>query len=520
MSDWSAGYVTDLNYEAAFFMEQSPTILRLACLLNSVETPPDGSAFTYCDLGCGEGLTLLILAAANPRGRFVGVDFNPVHIMRARSLAAAAGLANVEFLERSFEDLLDDPLPEFDFVAMHGVYSWVSPELRRSIVRFLSERLKAGGIVYVSYNCMPGWTSGLAMQRLLHDVGARASGRSDQKILSAISVLEKLKSVEARALLSKEFIDDVIELKKQGRAGYLAHEYLNDHWHPMFHADVARELAAAKLSYAGSADLLANIPQFTVTPEQREVIAGLDSPVMQETVRDLCCNRRFRRDVYIRGLRRMSDARQEAQFQAIRLAPLAPREDFRMKVKVAAGTAELPPAYAAIADALATRPWTGAELLELPEVREMGGFSAGEIVGVLVGSIQAMSICDPAAIDPAPADRLNRVLAAGFEDLAPNVARGFAVPLFGGGVSMGYNEALVFRRLMLGKPLDVDELAREALRAVTSRGHKVLKDGVPVQSEVEALAVTRGEVSTITSRLLPVWLRYWPHLRQAAGLPA
>lgn len=150
----------------------------------------------------------------------------------------------------------------------------------------------------------------------------------------------------------------------------------------------------------------------------------------------------------------------------------------------------------------------------------MGGFSAGEIVGVLVGSIQAMSICDPAAIDPAPADRLNRVLAAGFEDLAPNVARGFAVPLFGGGVSMGYNEALVFRRLMLGKPLDVDELAREALRAVTSRGHKVLKDGVPVQSEVEALTVTRGEVSTITSRLLPVWLRYWPHLRQAAGLPA
>ena len=33
MSDWGKGYVTDLQYTPAFCKEQSPSILRLACLL-------------------------------------------------------------------------------------------------------------------------------------------------------------------------------------------------------------------------------------------------------------------------------------------------------------------------------------------------------------------------------------------------------------------------------------------------------------------------------------------------------
>ena len=36
----------------------------------------------------------------------------------------------------------------------------------------------------------------------------------------------------------------------------LAHEYLNGHWHPMFHLDVAREMEAARLTYVASATLV------------------------------------------------------------------------------------------------------------------------------------------------------------------------------------------------------------------------------------------------------------------------
>ena len=49
------------------------------------------SGATYCELGCGYGLTTLILAASNPQMSFVGVDFNPTHIVAAngRSLIRA-----------------------------------------------------------------------------------------------------------------------------------------------------------------------------------------------------------------------------------------------------------------------------------------------------------------------------------------------------------------------------------------------------------------------------------------------
>ena len=53
-----------------------------------------------------------------------------------------------------------------------------------------------------------------------------------------------------------------------------------------------------------------------------------------------------------------------------------------------------------------------------------------------------------------------------------------------------------------------------------SRGQHLLKDGVPVESEAEALAIARADVTAVTSQMLPVWLTYWPHLRRAAGLPA
>lgn len=520
MDNWGQGYLTDLEYTAGFYAQQAPSMLRLACLLNGVETLPEGGSFTYCDLGCGEGLTALILAAANPEGRFYGVDFNPAHIMRAREIAAAAALPNIEFIERSFEDLPDVPLPEFDFITAHGVYAWVSPEMRQAMVRFIGQRLKPGGIVYLSYNAMPGWLAGLPMQRLLHDLGAKAPGRGDQRILWAISMLEKLRGAEARIFAGNEFVDKVITLRDQGSTSYLAHEYLNDHWHPMYHADVAQELSAAKLSYVGSADLLTNFAQFMVTPAQQELIAGLDGATLKETVRDLCCNPSFRQDVFIRGLRRMSSARQEALLRRITLVLLVARANFRMQLKLPAGNADLQPAYAAIADALAAGPRTIAEILDLPELRGRSGSPAGEFAGVLVGSAQAMPMRDPAAVDPAPADRLNRVLTERLEEAAPNATKGFAVPSLGSGIPLGLSEAVVFRSLVLGRALDIDELARESLRAVTSRGHRVLKAGVPVESEAEALAVARDNVRDITSRAMPIWLTCWPHLRQAAGLPA
>ncbi|WP_373499645.1 class I SAM-dependent methyltransferase [Desulfococcus sp.] len=53
-----------------------------------------------CDLGCGEGVALTLMAAAFPASRFTGIDMDPEVIRIAESAAAEAGLDNARFLVR------------------------------------------------------------------------------------------------------------------------------------------------------------------------------------------------------------------------------------------------------------------------------------------------------------------------------------------------------------------------------------------------------------------------------------
>jgi arsenite methyltransferase len=95
------------------------------------------------DLGSGGGIDCLLAArAVGPAGNVVGVDFLPEMVARAASAAAAAGLANVRFVQGEIEAL---PLPDasVDVVISNGVIN-LSPRK----VRVLAEAfrvLRPGG---------------------------------------------------------------------------------------------------------------------------------------------------------------------------------------------------------------------------------------------------------------------------------------------------------------------------------------------------------------------------------------
>ncbi|OYX82800.1 MAG: methylase, partial [Azorhizobium sp. 35-67-5] len=256
MTSWASGYVSDIEYLPGLYVEQAPGHMVLACLINGMAPPDLSGAFTYCELGCGQGVTANVVAASNPSARVVAVDFNPAHIARARASAKAAGLTNVEFLELSFEEMLDPQkatLPDFDVVTLHGVWSWISPEHRDAITAFLARRVKPGGLVSVSYNSMPGWTAMLPLQRLLIEHAALSHGRSDTQILQSLDFAEKLLGAGSGVLGSATLFEQLRHgsAKHAGddRSVYLAHEYLNANWKPLYHMDTARQLAQAKLNY-------------------------------------------------------------------------------------------------------------------------------------------------------------------------------------------------------------------------------------------------------------------------------
>ena len=80
MTDWNAGYMTDIAYTYGYYPELNPLRVQLAFLSAGLATPQAGTA---CELGFGQGLSVNAHAAASTTVWY-GTDFNPAHAAFAR----------------------------------------------------------------------------------------------------------------------------------------------------------------------------------------------------------------------------------------------------------------------------------------------------------------------------------------------------------------------------------------------------------------------------------------------------
>ncbi|HYE49067.1 MAG TPA: class I SAM-dependent methyltransferase [Azospirillaceae bacterium] len=377
MSDRNDGYVTDVEYIPGLYPFQMPAFLDFVCILNGIAPPSDAvedGGFAWCELGCGQGLMVNLTAASNPGAAVHGVDFHPGHIAQARAGAAAAGLPNAVFHEVAFEDIADaDGLPMFDYVTLHGVYSWVGAETKRAIVRFLERRLKPGGAVLVSYNTVPGWARLAPLQRLLRAHADAAEGRSDVRVRRALDFARLLQEAGAPALDGVDLAGLAHPLPGRSQAqhdAYLAHEYLDADWQPLLHADVARDLAAAGLGYAGSAIPFQNDKELVLTPAQRAALDGIGDPVLRESMADYCGQPMLRKDVFVRAARRLTPEETDARLRAVPLAWMARAHALPYTIEGMSRSIVLDEArYGPVMAALAAGMRTVGDLADLPELR-------------------------------------------------------------------------------------------------------------------------------------------------------
>ena len=413
---WGGGYVTDIAYLPGYYRQQSPAELAVACLLGNVwsDIPALYEAMSYLELGCGRGLGALVLAASNPGWHVTGIDFNPAHIAEARQLAAAAGLSNVAFHEADLGQLDGEAaasVPQADVISMHGVWSWVAAPVQDGIVRLLAAKLRAGGVLHISYNSLPGWQGGVGLQRLLFEAGSRLAFRSDRQVSAALEVVKQLHQADARHLTRTPLGDDPLARLTKMPADYLAHEYMNASWRPVFHADVAASLRPAKLEWAAAADLLENFPALMLTEAQRAVQERFEDPLMRELVKDMCHPRSLRHDVFVRGPCRITNAERDAALRELTLSLTVRPDAFIYEATLPAGTATLErPFYEPVVAALGRAPLTVAELLSLPDLQGRRDNPA-ELVGMLLGTGQAIVVARPGAAPERTAQRFNHTLA-------------------------------------------------------------------------------------------------------------
>jgi SAM-dependent methyltransferase len=203
------GYATDIPYLRDFKPPLAPARLDHVALVAGVEPPARKAGFAWCDLGCGQGVTANILAATHPGGTFHAIDAMPVHIDHARRLAGEAGIPNVAFHRVDFAAAVDLDLPLFDYIVAHGVYSWVDIANQRALRRFFDRRLKPGGLVYVSYNAMPGWARDLPFQRLARELARASSGDSAARVDTALEIIRALVAAEVPALTPSFIVSEI-----------------------------------------------------------------------------------------------------------------------------------------------------------------------------------------------------------------------------------------------------------------------------------------------------------------------
>ncbi|MGI9169775.1 MAG: class I SAM-dependent methyltransferase [Caulobacteraceae bacterium] len=509
--DWTSGYVAEIDYTHGYYRELAPGLIDFSLMLSGHE-PPSRASMRYLELGYGQGLSANIHAAAVP-GEFWGADFNPAHAANAQSLAEHAG-SQARFFDDSFADMAArDDLPAFDYIVLHGVWSWVSDDNRRAIVEIVRRRLKVGGVVYMSYNTLPGWAVAMPLRHMMtlhaETVGSDAQGVVG-RIDASIAFGSKLAEVGARYFAANPMAKGRLDAIAGQNRNYVAHEYFNRDWTPMYFSDAHAWLSDAKLSYACAAALLEQMDGFNLTGAQQEVLNAIPYSVLRETVRDYLLNQQFRRDIHTRCALRLSPLERRERLNDARVTLTVPKADITHEVEAGLGKVNLrPEIYQPIVDALARGDGAPARIGDLAKTPALADLPPGALIeglAVLVGSGRAHPAQSDA--DHALAAPRCRQLNAWLIDRAriSGDVSCLASPVIGAGVPVGRFEQMFLGARARGLTTP-DAWAKDAWEVLSTQNQAIIKDGAVLQGADANLGELKTQAKALADKRLPMLRR-------------
>jgi SAM-dependent methyltransferase len=502
-------YITEIDYLHGFFTELSVPRLKLALLARGIAHSV-GNEPAYLELGYGQGLSLNIHAAAMS-GSYAGTDFNSAHAANAKRLADSSG-KHVAIFEDSFEELAArTDLPLFDIIVLHGIWSWVSDASRAAILDLARNRLKPGGILYVSYNSIPGWSPTLPLRHLLNEYARRAAtGGILAKVEQSIGFVERV--INAGALYfqaNPSLAGRLAAIREQDRS-YVSHEYFNQHWQPMSFSDVADRMAEAKLGYAASANLVENIEGVFINPETLAILDSIPDETLRETVRDYFINQQFRRDIYVKGGRRMTPAEILEEVADLPFLLLDASVTPPQKVRTPLGEADLKaevygPLTAAIA--AAEGPFTHRQLASGASLSGLTAWQLWEALLILTaaGHLAPAAQSTTPDQDSAASRKLNRAIcdrarySAGMQTLA--------APAIGSGIPLGRIEQLFLLALADG----AEDAVSQVWNTLMSQGQRLVVD----QKTIEDPEENKRELHRMLANFNNC---HWPVLRSVGAV--
>ncbi|RDU62689.1 hypothetical protein CQA53_09080 [Helicobacter didelphidarum] len=394
MLNWHDGYYTDLAVYDTYTQEISPLLIDFNLTLAGYSTDKNNKIgakkkFSYLELGFGRG-TSLNAHAATSEGFFVGTDFNPKHALIAQEYGYKSK-ANMRIYDDSFleiEKRLDELAHtyqiyrdsdsnnfsintnatkfshdnkhckqdsnlkntticeelKFDYIVLHGVFSWVNKSNQEVLLRIIYKFLKVGGIVYNSYNCHPGWSPKTPARHIFSLYNQYTYGTPAEKITNCLDFFDDMLECEPMfAKLNPQNKKLIAELKQMAltQKEYIAHEYLNADWEVFYFSDMAKMMGNVKCDFLCTGKILEHFDDFHITEQGVVFLNGIPNHIMREQVKDYFTNKQFRMDLYARGATTIPIHQAREKILNTEFMLLRPIHEFDYKVNTARGEVNL-----------------------------------------------------------------------------------------------------------------------------------------------------------------------------------
>ncbi|TDQ59445.1 putative methyltransferase family protein [Mesocricetibacter intestinalis] len=500
MSSWSEGYFSSVGYTYGYYENLQPQRIIIPFLAAGLIPP---KIINACELGFGQGISFNIHSAAG-NADWYGTDFNPNHAAFAQQLADSFS-SGALISDQAFHEFCQrEDLPEFDFIALHGIWSWISDENRAVIVEFIRRKLKIGGVLHISYNTLPGWSAKAPVRHLLsvYQQATAVEGQSHEaNVKNTLELSEKTLALSHGLVKESPALADKIQELKNTNINYLAHEYLNKDWQPMYFSEMQEWLEPAKVSFACSSNFLDDFNPVLFSTEQAEFISGLGNRTLMQTAKDFILNKQFRADLWVKGRVTAPHSVLRDAWSELNVMFITARKDFDFAISRRIRTNLNEEMTNPILD-----------LLEDGEVHNVGELYNAighdglfEILSILYSCGHLVLVQDKKDIERAQprCEKLNRYImnqAREREDI-----HYLASPLTGGAIQVNRVEQLFLLAHLQG--MESHDWGKFVWKFLQQQGQRLIADGKTLESEEDNLRQLEKLADTFIQNRLPLLKR-------------
>ena len=257
------------------------------------------------ELGSSCGGNIIPQALYYPETTFTGIDLSGVQIEHGKALIESIGLTNITLLEKNIMDI-DDDFGTFDYIIVHGIWSWVPDMVKDKILSICNRNLSEEGIAFVSYNTYPGWKRLEQLREIMlySEKGAPSDTLLDRTVYTK-NVLQKIQGLIKKSPHTNQKgaykIKDIDHVLKADNY-YVGHEYLESINDPVYVSDFIQRAHAQGCAYIGDENLQSSFISWLYADIQEGIrMLAQDDYIAKEQYYDYVYDTQFRMALLTKG---------------------------------------------------------------------------------------------------------------------------------------------------------------------------------------------------------------------------